>query len=347
MHRLLPVLSAACLTACWDLPPGDKTSPDFWADLMLDKYGDELVVADLEAGPAPIAEPRTVLLITGVTIRSVWFDPIVARLERDGFAPVVYEPPALLSGSLFQAAEDLALVVERVRAASGQDKIDILAECTGGVIARHYIQSLGGDAKVSRLVTFVSPQNGIAKAPLAAAIAGWPALHDLSPGSEFLRAVNGRPLPANVPVTSIYTCNDEYIQPYDTSIIPGATNIGLCGGFVGHFQTFYDPAIYRVMFDALTKPLPGSPSDEPAPEAPPTEPAPEAPPTQPDPETPSIQPDLEVSPTQPEPAMALAPRPEIDTLGCAGAQGSNPAFLACALLFGLVVAARSRRADRR
>jgi len=226
-------------------------SPYYWGDKFLRLYHDRLVVGPLEPGPEPLATPRAVLLITGVTIPSAWFDPIVARLKRDGFKPVVYEPPALLSGSLFQASQELAAVVDRVRADSGQAKIDILAECTGGLIARHYIQSLGGDRYVSRLVTFVSPQHGIAKAPLAAALAGWPALYDLSPGSRFLNAVNGVPLPKGVAMTSIYTCSDEYIRPYQTSIVPGATNIGLCDKFVGHFQTFYDPDIYLIMHGAL------------------------------------------------------------------------------------------------
>jgi len=232
------------------------TSPDFWADLYLAKYASQLQYAldNIEPGPTPLAQPRTVLLITGVTIRAKWFDPIVARLKRDGFTPVVYEPPALLTGDLFQEAQNLDAVVERVRQQSGQAKIDILAECTGGVIARHYIQSLGGDQKVSRLVTFVSPQAGIALVPLIARITGWPALYDLSPGSDFLHAVDDIFFFNDTATTEIYTCTDEYIQPYQTSIIPGATNIGLCGhGFVGHFQTFYDPAIYMIMHDALVK----------------------------------------------------------------------------------------------
>jgi MYXO-CTERM domain-containing protein len=248
------LLAALSLVGCEDLPAGDKTTPEYWSELYLNLYADKLVVGQLEPGPAELEEPRAVLLITGVTIRAQWFDPIVARLERDGFRPVVYEPPALLSYDLFEASEDLAEVVEQVLADTGQEKIDILAECTGGVIARHYIQSLGGDSKVSRLVTFVSPHHGIDKAPWAAAIAGWPALYDLTPGSKFMKAVNGVPLPPNVPVTSIYTCSDEYIQPYQGSIVPGAKNIGLCDGFVGHFQTFYDPEIYEIMFDALTEP---------------------------------------------------------------------------------------------
>jgi hypothetical protein len=252
-------LSLACTWLaggdCSSLPAGDWRSPDFWADVYLTKYAEQrrAALANIEPGPAPLPEPRAVLLITGVTIRAEWFDPIVARLKRDGFRPVVYEPPALLSGDLFQASRDLASVVERVQKDSGQEKIDILAECTGGLIARHYIQSLGGDAKVSRMVTFVSPQHGIAVLPFIAPLVGWHALYDLTPGSAFLHAVNHPALPSDVKFTSIYTCTDEYIQPFPTSKIPGATNIELCEGFVAHFQTFYDPSIYLIMHDALVK----------------------------------------------------------------------------------------------
>lgn len=262
-NKTLACFALIAAVGCDDLPAGDFKSPEFWSDVFLTKFADELELGELEPGPGALDEPRTVLLITGVTIKSEWFDPIVARLERDGFRPVVYEPPELLSGSLFQASHDLADVVAQVRADSGQDKIDILAECTGGVVARHYIQSLGGDQYVSRLVTFVSPHNGIDRAPLAAKIAEWPALYDLSPGSEFLEAVNSVPLPKNVPVTSIYTCSDEYITPYQTSIVEGATNIGLCDEFVGHFQTFYDPEIYLIMHASLTEELPDAEPSQP------------------------------------------------------------------------------------
>lgn len=308
------ILAALCLTSvsCIDLPPGDWKSPHYWGDVFLNKYADELVIDELEPGPTPLAEPRTVLLITGVTIPAEWFEPMVARLERDGFKPVVYEPPDLLSGSLFENSRLLGEVVERVRAESGEDKIDILAECTGGLIARHYIQSLGGDQYVSRLVTFISPQNGIPKAELAAKYAGWPALYDLTPGSEFLDAVSSVPLPESVPVTSIYTCTDEYIQPYETSIIPGATNIGLCDEKVGHFQFFYDPEIYLIMHGALTEPVP--PTD-------PTDPGDPNDPT--DPVTPGIDED---------PAQG----------GCAAGGGSTGGA-GLMLLLGLAIACARRR----
>jgi hypothetical protein len=267
---LLALSLALSATACdMNLPPGDMKSPQYWGDVFLDKYADELVIGELEAGPTPIAAPRPVLLITGVTIPAEWFEPMKARLIRDNFIPVVYEPPDLLSGDLFENSVLLGEVVDQVRAQYGVEKIDILAECTGGLISRHYIQSLGGEDKVSRLVTFISPQHGLPKAEMAYDFAGWPALDDLTPGSDFLHAVNDAPMSAKVPVTSIYTCTDEYIQPFDTSIIPGAKNIGLgCDGtFVGHFQFFYDPAIYLVMYDAITEPLASDGEEAPDPPA--------------------------------------------------------------------------------
>jgi triacylglycerol lipase len=264
MLRLGLLLTALSTTGCWHLlPPGDFTTPEYWADFFLDQYTDQLVVGELEPGPEPLSEPRTVLLITGVTIPARWFEPIAARLRRDGFDPVVWEPPALLSYDLFEASEDLAQVVERVHAGSGQARIDILAECTGGLIARHYIQSMGGEAKVDRMVTFVSPQHGVDKAPWAYEIAGWPALRDLTPGSDFLQVVNEAPLPQTTDITSIFSCSDEYIQPYETSIIPGAINIGLCDGTVDHFEMFFDPDVYRVMHGALIRPLDHPPAEVP------------------------------------------------------------------------------------
>lgn len=244
---------------CTNLPRGNWRSPYFWADVYLAKYAAQRRQFNehIEPGPAPLAKPRTVVLVTGVTIKAAWFDGIAARLQRDGFRTVMYEPPGLLSGDLFEASKEFGAFVERVEAENGGEKVDILAECTGGLISRYYVQSLGGDAHVSRLVTFVSPQHGIGVVPIVARMTGWPALYDLSPGSAFLHAVNDAPLPKNVPITSIYTCNDEYIKPYRTSFIPGATNIEICGrGFVGHFRTMYDPQIYLMMHDALVKEAP-------------------------------------------------------------------------------------------
>ncbi|MEZ4472676.1 MAG: MYXO-CTERM sorting domain-containing protein [bacterium] len=383
MRRFFALLVlAVSMTGCW-LPPGDFTTPEYWAAYFLDIYADDLEIGALEEGPAPpLEEPRTVLLITGVTIPARWFGPIAARLRRDGFNPVIYEPPALLSYDLEEATADLAEVVERVHAESGQDRIDILAECTGGVIARHYIQSQGGEAHVDRMVTFVSPQHGVDKAPWAEAIAGWPALRDLTPGSPFLRAVNDAPLPDTTDLTSIYTCADEYIRPVETAVIPGATNIELCDRPIGHFETFFDRDVYLIMRQALVRPLINppprverpaedpveEPGEEPG-EDPVEEPGdPAAGPAQPaDDDNPLDEPAVEVPPlvdeAEPEPPMVegelgapaagdvdpaggLHVRVDADDAGAGGcrAQPGGPAGVPAALGLLALVAVRRRRA---
>lgn len=273
----ISLLAAAGTFATCAMPSGDIKQPETWGQYFLDKFAAERAEAmTIEpADRAPLAHPRTVLLITGVTIPAEWFDPVKARLERDGFRTVVYEPPRLLSGDLFWNAEELGRVIDDIRAETGEERIDILAECTGGLISRHYIQALGGNDHVRRLVTFISPQHGLPKAAEAQLFVDWDAVQDLTPGSDWLETVNRAPMAPDVPMTSIYTCTDEYIQPYETSIVPGAKNIGLgCDGtFIGHFQFFYDREIYKVMRDELllaapTDVDPPAPSDPATPEEP-------------------------------------------------------------------------------
>ncbi|MCB9582516.1 MAG: hypothetical protein H6717_36100 [Polyangiaceae bacterium] len=335
----ISALSAITLVAC-DMPKGDIKDPHTWGNYFLEKFASERAAAmNLEPGHTPPATPRTVLLITGVTIPAVWFDPIKARLQRDGFNPVVYEPPELLSGDLTENSHALAKVVTGLLAKTGEQRLDILAECTGGLIAREYVQALGGEAHVRRLVTFISPQHGLPKAPWAKSIVGWDALDDLTPGSAFLHEVNDAPLPKTVPITSIYTCTDEYIQPYETSKIPGAKNIEVCNGFVGHFQFFYDPSLYDIMWNELTLPAPTDatdPGDPPAqtdPPADPTDPTAQTDPTDPtaqtDPTDPAAQTDPVEDPVDPSLDPSADPG-EPPAAGCSTTSGRQPSW------FGLV-----------
>src|SRR5687767_10330211 len=64
---------------------GNWRSPDFWADAYLAKFSKQRNAFNnnIEAGPTPLAKPRTVVLVTGVTIKAAWFDGIKKRLERD------------------------------------------------------------------------------------------------------------------------------------------------------------------------------------------------------------------------------------------------------------------------
>src|SRR4051812_43859942 len=67
---------------CEKLPAGNWRSAEFWGELYLNKYSAQLEYANthIEAGPTPITTQRTVLLITGITIKKEWMVPIQKRL---------------------------------------------------------------------------------------------------------------------------------------------------------------------------------------------------------------------------------------------------------------------------
>src|SRR4051812_27828281 len=59
---------------CTNIPWGDWRSPYFWADVYLAKFATQRKQFNehIEPGPPRLAKPRTVVLVTGVTIRAAW-----------------------------------------------------------------------------------------------------------------------------------------------------------------------------------------------------------------------------------------------------------------------------------
>jgi hypothetical protein len=203
---------------------------------------------------APAAEPqptRTVLLIPGTTIPGSYFDEMAARLSRDGFLPVVFEPPDLFTESLVTGAARISDQIDTVLAESGESRVHIVAECNGGVATRYALQVLGGWDRVDQVVTFVSAHHGTWLSPVGDWTTGFQSLADITPGSPFLTELDAAPFPAGLSFTSIYSCNDELMLPYDTSVVDGATNVLFCDYYVGHFDGFWDPVVYDRIHAAL------------------------------------------------------------------------------------------------
>lgn len=201
-----------------------------------------------DPGPRPT---RVVLLVPGTTITGDYFDDMAAKLERDGFQPVVYEPPDLLTESLTIGAQRISDEIDAVLAERGQQKVHVVAECNGGVATRYSLQVLGGAERVDQLVTFVSAHHGTWLSPVGDWASGFDSLADITPGSPFLEQLNSAPFPAGLRMTSIYSCNDELMLPYDTSVVDGATNVLFCDHYVGHFDGFWDAVVYDRILASL------------------------------------------------------------------------------------------------
>jgi hypothetical protein len=83
------------------------------------------------------------------------------------------------------AAEQLGAHIEQTRARNGcGGRVDIVAHSLGGLIARYYVQCLGGDAYVRTLVTLGTPHSGTRAVP---ALTPHPLARQMRPGSAVLR----------------------------------------------------------------------------------------------------------------------------------------------------------------
>ena len=163
-----------------------------------------------------------VLLVTGSMIVSDFFDVIAARLQDEGFRTIVYQPPDLLTESLEVGARNIGDAVETILAATGEEKLTVLAECNGGVASRYWLERLGGHERVDRFITFVSAHHGTKAVvlPLYCGVA------DVKPGCDFLCEIEeGGVREGGPPVTSIYMRDDEIMWPSTTSRIEGALNL--------------------------------------------------------------------------------------------------------------------------
>jgi pimeloyl-ACP methyl ester carboxylesterase len=119
-----------------------------------------LLVSDVEAAGTPI------LLVHGLVDNRSVFTLLRRALRRRGFGRVWAVNYHVLTQDVRAAAARLAETVERVCAETGYERIHVVGHSLGGVIARYYVQRLGGDERVHTLVTLGSPHAGTRTARL-------------------------------------------------------------------------------------------------------------------------------------------------------------------------------------
>jgi pimeloyl-ACP methyl ester carboxylesterase len=119
-----------------------------------------LLVGNVEAAGTPI------LLIHGMVDNRSIFALLRRGLRRRGFGRIVSMNYSVLTNDIRAAAAGLAAEVERLCEQTGYERIHIVGHSLGGMIARYYVQRLGGDARVHTLVCLGSPHTGTRAARL-------------------------------------------------------------------------------------------------------------------------------------------------------------------------------------
>ncbi len=178
-------------------------------------------------------DQRTVVMVHGLAANRSGFFPLQAYLRACGHRRI-YAINYRSAGSL----EALALRLKReIDARIRGGRIDLVAHSMGGLVARFYLQQLGGARRVDRLVTLGTPHRGTHAANFVPSAL----VRQLLPEGPFIRHLNELPPPEGVTVTSLVAGRDLLIQPVDAAQCP----FGECLRFedLGHLELLFRPQV--------------------------------------------------------------------------------------------------------
>jgi triacylglycerol esterase/lipase EstA (alpha/beta hydrolase family) len=188
------------------------------------------------------AHPRPVVLVHGTLGNSVdnWLG-LAPYLKHRGYCVFSLDYGRLQGVALFhglgpidKSAQQLHDFVDKVLAATGAAKADLVGHSQGGMMPRYYLKFLGGAAKVNALVGIAPNNHGTTLSGLANLLPYFPGAEDLldsaSPalaqqvaGSAFMTKLNeGGDTVPGVHYTVIATRYDEVVTPYRSQFLSGS-----------------------------------------------------------------------------------------------------------------------------
>lgn len=203
-----------------------------------------LLVASLLPGasPALAAERDPVLFVHGFSGNAGNWDLMAARFRSEGWRTAAFTYDSTQSNATI--ALRVREEVERLRAATGASKVDVVTHSMGALSSRYYLRSLGGTAYVDDWVSIGGPNHGTTSA-YACFVS---ACRDMRFGSPFLTALNtGDETPGDVHYGTFRSRCDEVINPDDSTVLAGATNV--VTGCYGHLTLLAAYDVYAGVRD--------------------------------------------------------------------------------------------------
>lgn len=200
-----------------------------------------LLVSDVEAAGTPI------LLVHGIADNRSIFTMLRRGLRHRGFGTIASFNYSSLTGDLRTVADRLGAAVERLCEQTGYERVHVVGHSMGGIVARYYVQCLGGDDRVHTLVTLGSPHSGTAPARFLP----YPLARELRPGSAVLTEL-AEPAPGcRTRFVGIWSDLDQLVIPKQSARIEHpdlvARNVFVRG--VGHMSL---PVDGRVVHEICT-----------------------------------------------------------------------------------------------
>ncbi len=222
-----------------------------------------LLVAGLRAtrgrdpGPPDQARPGTVLLVPGYGGSQTSLSRLAGRIRAGGRTVEVVTLPGDGTGDLRTQADALHEAVRRATG-DGAPSVDVVGYSAGGVVAWLWLDRHDGASLARRVVTLGSPLHGARLAGVGSAVAPDacpPACRQLAPGSDLLTRLDREPVPPGLPWLSIWTEDDETVQPPESARLAGAVNVpvqGICpDARVTHAELPTDPLVTALVLRAI------------------------------------------------------------------------------------------------
>ncbi|MGH9197773.1 MAG: lipase family alpha/beta hydrolase, partial [Acidimicrobiia bacterium] len=120
-----------------------------------------------------------------------------------------------------EIAEQVSCKVDEILEKCGTREIHIIGHSLGGLVARYYIEQMGGFRKVRTLITLGTPHRGT----IAAYFSRSQAAKQMRPGSELLRMMNAKRRPRSVSYISYYSDLDALVVPAKSAKLSGGPNV--------------------------------------------------------------------------------------------------------------------------
>jgi pimeloyl-ACP methyl ester carboxylesterase len=243
-------------------PAGDGARAD--ADASANAGANAGVSAD-PAGRAAPPPPTTlptegrahppVLLLHGFVDNRSAFTMLRRSLLQHGWTRIQALNYSPLTSDIRTAAEQLGPHIEQVCEQSGHRRVDIVAHSLGGLVARYYVQRLGGDARVRTLVTLGTPHSGTRAVP---ALAPHPLARQMRPGSPVLTELAAPAKGCRTRFVAFWSDLDQLMIPVEAARLEHpdlrATNIKVSG--IGHLSLPVHGTVAAEIREALGRPDP-------------------------------------------------------------------------------------------
>ena len=200
-------------------------------------------------------DPGPVILVPGYGGSRNSLDRLAARIRTTGRTAVVVKLPGDGTGDLVAQARVLqTTVAAQLRAGAGS--VDVIGYSAGGVVVRLWLADFGGSTEARRVVSLGSPLHGAQIAAVGQAFvpSACPiACQQLAPGSALLRSLETHPLAT--PWMSIWTTDDQTVDPPDSARLSGAVNViaqAVCpDAVISHGQLPTDSLVTGIVLNAI------------------------------------------------------------------------------------------------